>query len=165
MECKEIATPEYPVPFFFSEGLDKLNYSNIALISQIFKFWIKHSISLRHGSGLTTLVALATAFWQTFFFLIKMQMNLIIAHSQAMEQLYLMSEIENFYPLSAFLRAGLENWIIHHKSPNNMDILQWAPRDSKVLLKCIHFISLTKNNLFRVFVCSQFWHTHTLCEQ
>ena len=44
-----------------------------------------------------------------------------------------MSEIENFYPLSAFLRTGLENWIIHHKSPNTMDVLQWAPRDSKVI--------------------------------
>jgi len=54
---------------------------------------------------------------------------------QAMEQLYLMSEIENFYPLSAFLRTGLENWIIHHKSPNTMDVLQWAPRDSKVFEK------------------------------
>ena len=54
-----------------------------------------------------------------------------------MEQLYLMSEIENFYPLSAFLRTGLENWIIHHKSPNTMDVLQWAPRDSKVITKYI----------------------------
>ena len=55
-----------------------------------------------------------------------------------MEQLYLMSEIENFYPLSAFLRTGLENWIIHHKSPNTMDVLQWAPRDSKVITKYIN---------------------------
>ena len=55
-----------------------------------------------------------------------------------MEQLYLMSEIENFYSLSAFLRTGLENWIIHHKSPNTMDVLQWAPRDSKVITKYIN---------------------------
>ena len=55
-----------------------------------------------------------------------------------MEQLYLMSEIENFYPLSAFLRTGLENWINHHKSPNTMDVLQWAPRDSKVITKYIN---------------------------
>ena len=56
-------------------------------------------------------------------------------YRQALELLYLFSEVETFYPLSPFLVSGLENWILKspHQSPQN--VLEWAPRESKVIWK------------------------------
>ena len=51
----------------------------------------------------------------------------------ALEQLWLMSEIENFYPLGAYMKSGLEKWLIKNGHRiNPVDILLWAPRDSPV---------------------------------
>ena len=66
-----------------------------------------------------------------------------------MEQLYLMAEIENFYPLTPFLRSGLENWLIKHPSRNSLDILEWAPRDSKVIMKIVYFDNFLASHAYR----------------
>lgn len=49
-----------------------------------------------------------------------------------MELLFVMSEVVNFYPLPNFLIDGLENWLLKHPKVNYKDVLEWAPRDSKV---------------------------------
>ena len=62
----------------------------------------------------------------------------------ALEQLWLMSEIENFYPLSAFMKSGLEKWLIKNSKENlnPEDVLLWAPRDSKVRILALISIIL-----------------------
>ena len=49
-----------------------------------------------------------------------------------MELLHLFSEIETFYPLSPFLISGLENWILKSPHRSTLNVLEWAPRESKV---------------------------------
>ena len=64
----------------------------------------------------------------------------------ALEQLWLMSEIENFYPLSAFMKSGLEKWLIKNSHEiNPLDVLLWAPRDSKVRILALISIILESN--------------------
>ena len=55
-----------------------------------------------------------------------------------------MSEIEIFYPLSAFMKSGLEKWLIKNSKENlnPEDVLLWAPRDSKVRILALISIIL-----------------------
>lgn len=59
-------------------------------------------------------------------------MSLLSAYRQGMELLFVMSEVENFYPLPHFLIDGLENWLLKHPKVDYKDVLEWAPKDSKV---------------------------------
>ena len=63
--------------------------------------------------------------------LIKMQMDF---SRQAVELLHWMAEVENFYPLNAWLRSGLERWIIRSQHQQAENILEWVPRDSEVTI-------------------------------
>ena len=71
----------------------------------------------------------------------------------ALEQLYLLTEIETVYRVNQQLLSGLERWIIRESeeklrqtrdekliSEIALDILEWAPVESKVLSQIISFL-------------------------
>ena len=76
----------------------------------------------------------------------------------ALEQLYLLTEIETVYRVNQQLLSGLERWIIRESeekfrqtrdekliSEIALDILEWAPMESKVLSQSLtnHFLLFT----------------------
>jgi hypothetical protein len=67
--------------------------------------------------------------------------------SKAIEQFYLLKEVDNFYHVSPRLLAKLQRWLVdklnqifqEHDSSQKvleaaMDLLEWAPKQSKVQL-------------------------------